>query len=418
MAEHTAATSLTAFARRAGLPAEATYADIDRWSSAQPEAFWSQLWDEAGVVGTKGMRVRAEADGASPATLFPDAKLNYAQNLLRRRDYDTALVFWGEDKHMRRMGRGDLYRRVARLALAIRNEGVAAGDAVAICMPNLPETIITVLAAASAGAVVTALPPEAGAQDAIDRFAPARPKLLFVADGYYHDGKTFDTLGKVAEMAAGLPSLKKVVLARYTRKEGHNLETIPNAVMLRTFVDPYRWQTEIEFAQLPFDHPLYLIASTAAGGALQPVVCSAGGALLQHLKSHRLHAQVVPGDKLLDLAACGSWMWSRLVSGLAADATVLLYDGSPRIGGGKILFDYAVAEGMTHLCVPAGFIGDCARAGLESGASHDLARLRVVLSSEGPWSSVETDYVRRCMKPDVQVITDCETGPEAYFQVA
>lgn len=274
-------------------------------------------------------------------------RLNYAQNLLHRRDYDAALVFWGEDKLIRRMGRGDLYRRVARLALAMKDEGVVAGDIIAAYMPNLPETVITLLAASSIGAVFTSASPDTGVRDVLDRFAQVAPKLLFVADGYYYDGMTHDSLDEVKAIVAGLPSLKKTIMTRYTRKEGHEIEAIPHAMMLREFVNPYRWQTEIEFVPLPFEHPLCITYLPDTDGVPKYVVHSAGDVLLQHFKEQHLQADVKPGGKLFCLPPCGSMTWHQLVNGLASDATLLLYDGSPSVGGGNILSDYAVAEGKT-----------------------------------------------------------------------
>lgn len=400
-AERIAGANLTAFATQTGQPAD--YAVLHRWSIEQPEAFWSQVWDFCEVRGEKGARVLADGDKMPGARWFPDARLNYAQNLLRRRDYEAALVFWGEDKIMRRMGYGDLYRRVARLALAMKNEGIQPGDVVAAYMPNLPETTITLLAAASIGAVFTSASPDFGVQGVLDRFSQVAPKLLFVADGYYYNGKSYDSLAKVKDIVAGLPSLQKTIVARYTRKEGHDIEAIPNAVMLRTFVNPYRWQTEIEFTQLPFDHPLYILYSSGTTGVPKCIVHSAGGALLQHLKEHRLQCDVKPNDKVFFYTTCGWMMWNWVVSALASGATVLLYDGSPFVGRGKILFDYAVAEGFTHFGTSAKFIDACAKIDLKPAQSHDLSRLRVILSTGSPLSPESFDYVYRDIKTDLQL---------------
>ncbi|MBA3032281.1 MAG: acetoacetate--CoA ligase [Gammaproteobacteria bacterium] len=407
-----AAANLSAFARQAAerfgrraffKGAHADYASLHRWSVDHPEEFWSLLWDFAKVRGEKGSVVLADGDKMPGAKWFPEARLNYAQNLLRRRDDGTALVFWGEDKQKRRIGRDDLYRRVARLAQAIKNEGVGPGDVVAAYMPNLPETLITMLAAASLGAVFTSASPDFGVQGVLDRFGQVAPKLLFVADGYFYNGKLLDSLGKVKDIVAGLPTVKKTIVTRYTHQEGHDLAAIPRAVMLRDFVDPYREQTEIEFAQLPFAHPLYILYSSGTTGVPKCIVHGAGGSLLQHLKEHRLQADIKAGDKVFYFTTCGWMMWNWLVSALASNATLLLYDGSPFVGRGNILFDYAAIEGMTHLGTSAKFIDACAKINLKPGVKHNLAALRAIFSTGSPLSPESFDYVYRDIKPDVQL---------------
>ncbi len=407
-----AAANLSVFARlaaeRFGRPAfcqggSVDYASLHRWSVEHPEEFWSLLWDFAGVRGDKGDVVLADGARMPGARWFPDARLNYAENLLRCRDEETALVFWGEDKQKRRMSRAELYRRVARLAQAMKNAGVAPGDVVAAYMPNLPETLIALLAAASLGAIFTSASPDFGVQGVLDRFSQVAPKLLFVADGYFYNGKQLDSLAKVAEIVAGLPSVRQTIVTRYTHRENHDLSAIPNAVMLREFVAPCRAQTEIEFVRLPFDHPLYILYSSGTTGVPKCIVHGAGGALLQHLKEHRLQADLKAGDKLFYFTTCGWMMWNWLVSALASQATLLLYDGSPFVGRGNLLFDFAAKEGMTHLGTSAKFIDACAKINLKPGAHHDLSALRAIFSTGSPLSPESFDYVYRDIKPDVQL---------------
>ncbi|MDO9244306.1 MAG: acetoacetate--CoA ligase, partial [Rhodocyclaceae bacterium] len=399
--ERVAAANLTAFARQAGRPAD--YAELHRWSIEHPEEFWSLLWDFAAVRGEKGQRILADGDRMPGAQWFPEARLNYAQNLLRRRDEATALVFRGEEKVARRMTYGELYLRVARLAAAMKAEGIVAGDVVAAYMPNLPETLITLLAASSIGAVFTSASPDFGVQGVLDRFGQVAPKLLFVADGYFYNGKTLDSLDKVAQIVAGLSTVRKVIVSPYVRETGHDLSAIPQALTRGDFVAPHRAQTEIEFAQLPFAHPLYILYSSGTTGVPKCIVHGAGGALLQHLKEHRLQADIKVGDKVFYFTTCGWMMWNWLVSALASEATLLLYDGSPFVGRGRVLFDYAQAEGMTHFGTSAKFIDACAKINLKPRETHDLSALRALFSTGSPLAPESFDYVYRDIKPDLQL---------------
>jgi acetoacetyl-CoA synthetase len=404
-AERIAAANITRFAREAearwgvALP---DYAALHAWSVAAPEQFWTSVWEFGAVIGERGEKVLVDGDRMPGATWFPDARLNFAQNLLRRRDDGDAIVFWGEDKVKRRLTHGELHREVARFAAALRAMGVVKGDRVAAWMPNMPETIVAMLAAASLGAIFTSASPDFGVQGVLDRFGQSAPKVLVAADGYWYNGKLIDTLPKLAEAVAQLPSVKRVVVVPYVHT-AHDLSAIAHACLLADFVRPQHGATEIAFEPLPFDHPLYIMYSSGTTGVPKCIVHCAGGALLQHLKEHQLHSDVKPDDRVFYFTTCGWMMWNWLVSGLAAGATLLLYDGSPFVDGGRILFDYADAEAMTHFGTSAKFIDALAKTGVKPRETHRLDSVRALMSTGSPLVPEGFDYVYRDIKADLQL---------------
>ncbi|MGH8665297.1 MAG: acetoacetate--CoA ligase [Burkholderiales bacterium] len=403
--ETTARANLTAFMRMANERYRLACADYDalwRWSIDHRDQFWQSVWDYCGVIAARtAERVLIDADAMPGARWFPGARLNFAENLLRRQDDSIALVFRGEDQAASQVTFAELYAEVSRLAQALRAAGVQPGDRVAAYMPNIPGTVIAMLATASIGAVFSSCSPDFGVQGVLDRFGQIEPKILFAADGCFYGGKTIDVIDRVAEIAQRLASVQQVVIVPYTRRSP-DLSRIANAVDIHEWMAPYEART-IEFAQLPFDHPLYVLYSSGTTGAPKCIVHGAGGTLLQHMKEHLLHVDVKPGERLFYYTTCGWMMWNWLASALASEATLLLYDGSPFHPGPEVLFDYARDERANILGVSAKYIDAIAKQGLAPVRTHDLPALGTVLSTGSPLAPEGFDYVYRSVKPDVRL---------------
>ena len=378
------------------------YPSLHRWSIDRPEAFWHSVWDFCKVVGDPGSKVLLDGGKMPGARWFPEAQLNFAENLLRARDESDAIVFWGEDKVTRRLSHAELYREVARWAAALKSAGVTPGDRIAAWMPNMPETVIAMLAASSLGAVFSSCSPDFGVQGVVDRFSQIEPKVLIAADGYYYNGKTIHSLEKLGAISAQLPSAKKVIVVPYV-EDRRDLAGAPNTRTLADFLAPHSSEAAIHFARLPFNHPLYILYSSGTTGLPKCIVHGAGGTLLQHLKEHQLHGDIQPGDRLFYFTTCGWMMWNWLVSGLASGATLLLYDGSPFLRESRILFDYADAGRMTHFGTSAKFIDAIGKTGLRPRESHRLSALRTIFSTGSPLAPEGFDYVYRHVKQNVNL---------------
>ncbi|MFQ5994670.1 MAG: acetoacetate--CoA ligase [Acidiferrobacterales bacterium] len=370
------------------------------WSVDEPEEFWRALWSFTGVIAERrGEVVLRDGHKMPGAQWFPDARLNFAENLLRRSDDSLAIVFWSEDKVQRSITYRALYDQVSQLAQALRHIGVRQGDRIAGYLPNMPETIVAMLAAASIGAVWSSCSPDFGVQGVLDRLGQITPKVLFSADGYFYNGKAHDSLQKLREIIVALPSLERTVVVPYvTANPG--LDGIDHAVSLTAFVRDFSPRA-IEFERLPFNHPLYIMYSSGTTGVPKCIVHGAGGTLVQHLKEHVLHVDVRHGDRLFYFTTCGWMMWNWLVSGLAAGATLVLYDGSPFYPSGNVLFDYADEAGINIFGTSAKYIDAVIKAGLKPAKTHGLRSLRTMLSTGSPLAPESFDFVYQTIKPDV-----------------
>ncbi len=383
-----------------------TYERLWRWSVDHKWDFWRALWTFGGVLGQPGARVLEDADRMPGARWFPDATLNYAQNLLERRRADDgadALVFWGEDKVKRTVPHAELHALVARTAEALSAQGIVAGDRVAAFMPNMPEAIVAMLATASRGAVWSSCSPDFGVQGVLDRFGQIEPRVLFTVDGYWYNGKAVPILDKVREIVAQLPSVERVVVIPYLQQSAgasDDLTSIRAGVPWDAWLAPFL-AGPIDYAQLPFAHPLFILYSSGTTGVPKCIVHSAGGTLLQHLKEHLLHGDLKRDDRLFYFTTCGWMMWNWLASGMAVGATLLLYDGSPFIDRGRILWTLADAQRMTHFGTSAKYIDAQKKIAMVPRKDFDLGTIRTMFSTGSPLSPESFDYVYQCVKEDL-----------------
>ncbi|HEX6415014.1 MAG TPA: acetoacetate--CoA ligase [Burkholderiales bacterium] len=389
--ERAQASELARFMRLAG---KTSYEELHRWSIERSADFWELVWRFAEVRGEMGDRRLIDADRMPGARWFPDARLNYAENLLRERDAAPAITFWGEDRVKRRLSKRQLYDLVSRIAQALADAGVKKGDRVAGYLPNVPEATAALLATASLGAVWSSCSPDFGVQGVLDRFGQIEPKILFCADGYIYGGKEFDSQEKASQVLERLPSVEECVVVDYLGAP------VSAGTSLFDFLDPFD-PAEIRFERVEFNHPLYILYSSGTTGVPKCIVHGTGGSLLQHLKEHRLQSDVKPSDRLFYFTTLGWMMWNWLVSGLASGATLILYDGSPFVGRGKVLFDLAEAEGVTHFGTSAKFIDALGKAGLKPKETHRLDELRTILSTGSPLVPEGFDYIYANVKDDV-----------------
>lgn len=381
-----------------------SFADYDalyQWSIENLEAFWLEVWRFAGIKPSVGHpKVIDDPTRMPGAHWFPDTRLNFAENLLRYRDDKTALIFRGEDAVRRTLTYEELYAATAKVAASLRAAGVTPGDRVVGFMPNMPESIIAMLAATSLGATWSSCSPDFGIRGVLDRFGQTRPKVLFTADGYYFKGKALDCLEKVAQIIKDLPSIEKIVVVPYTQ-EKPDLAALPNAVHYSEFV--HNDAEDMEFAQLPFEHPLYIMYSSGTTGLPKCMVQSAGGVLLNQLKELILHTDLKREDTIFYFTTCGWMMWNWLTASLATGATLVLYDGNPFHPGPDALWRMAQDEKITVFGTSAGYIAALRAAGVKPGKQFDLSALKTLLSTGSPLSKEDFHFIYREVKNDMQL---------------
>ena len=379
-----------------------SYESLYQWSIDHLPEFWEEVWDFCKVQSSTPYRNVIDDISKMPgARWFEGARLNFAENLLRRRDEKTALVFWGEDKIRRTFSYGELHDEVARLARALKHCGVGVGDRVAGFVPNMPEAVIAMLAATSLGAVWSSCSPDFGIKGVLDRFAQIQPKVLFTADGYFFKGREIDSLERINKIMAQIPSVEKLVVIPYLTNHPR-VDKIIRAELYEEFKSSDD-NLEIDFVQLPFDHPLYIMYSSGTTGQPKCMVQSAGGILLKHLTELVLHTNLTEDDTLFYFTTCGWMMWNWQVSSLAVGSTLVLFDGNPFHPSSEVLWQMAQDEGITVFGTSAGYLAALQHSGLQPKDKFNLAALRAVLSTGGPLSIDGFHFVYESIKADLQL---------------
>jgi acetoacetyl-CoA synthetase len=376
------------------------YDSFYAWSIAERSDFWTAVWDYSNVKGAKSDRGLLDGDNMLSARFFPDATLNFAENLLTGTGSGDALIFRGEDKVSYQWSWDKLRAEVSKLQQAFKAIGIGSGDRVAAMMPNMPETVACMLAATSIGAIWSSCSPDFGDQGVLDRFGQIGPKLFITCDGYWYNGKRQDVGDKVRTVSRTLNA--PVLVVPYAGDAAALAASLTDGRTLEDFTAPYH-ADDIAFEQLPFAHPLYILFSSGTTGVPKCIVHSAGGVLLQHLKEHRLHCSLKPGERLFYFTTCGWMMWNWLVSGLAVGATLCLYDGSPFAPDGNVLFDYAQEERFAVFGTSAKYIDAVRKGGIVPAKTHDLSALRLLTSTGSPLSPEGFSFVYEGIKPDVHL---------------
>jgi len=377
------------------------YRDLYNWSVNEITHFWEAVWSFGKPVVSKDYHQVVDDDSKMPgAKWFSGARLNFAENLLRRRDNHTAILSRGEGKDDRKISYNELYSEVEKMAAALREAGVEQNDRVAGFLPNIPEAVVAMLGAASLGAVWSSSSPDFGIKGVLDRFRQIEPKVLFAADGYQYNGKRINSLDKLKEILTELPSVEKVVVIPF-ESENLDLSGINKGVLYGEFLPAKA--PSLEFAQLPFDHPLYIMYSSGTTGLPKSIVHGAGGTLLQHMKELRLHGDISDRETVFYFTTCGWMMWNWLVSNLALGASIVLYDGSPFHPDPSAMWQMAEEFGITVFGTSAKFIAACKGYGLVPKERHNLSLIKTILSTGSPLVEESYDYVYTSIKEDVQL---------------
>ncbi|MDO9565494.1 MAG: acetoacetate--CoA ligase [Candidatus Desulfaltia sp.] len=378
------------------------YNSLYQWSIENIPDFWESMWNFADIKASKPYNQVVDDPCKMPgARWFSGARLNFAENLLRYRDNNIALIFKGENRDSIKITYSELYEDVAKVAESLKQAGIQANDRVVGFMPNIPETIIAMLASTSIGATWSSCSPDFGIKGVLDRFGQVKPKVLFTADGYFFKGKKFDSLKRISNILKELPSIEKVVVVPFIQ-ENPDISDIKNSIYYNDFKSS-KSGLEIEFKQLPFDHPLYIMYSSGTTGLPKCMVQGAGGVLIHQIKELMLHTNLKRKDRIFYFTTCGWMMWNWLTCSLSLGATIVLFDGNPFYPVPGALWEMAQDEKITIFGTSAGYIAALEKASIIPCKEYDLSPLKTVLSTGSPLSKEDFEYVYNNIKKDLQL---------------
>ena len=374
------------------------YEELWKWSIQKPEKFWDSIWNYSNVLGEKGDILLKDKDKMPGARFFPNAKLNYTENVLKNQNEPLAIISEREDGLKSKISTLELKDKVLKMAGWLKENGISKGDRVCAYMPNCPETIITMLATASLGAVFSSCSTDFGVAGVLDRFQQIEPKILVTVDGYLYNGKAIERHEEVHQIVQGFNTLQNVLILKYLN-ENH----LKYSFSYKDFDSVYRSKPLENFAKVNFNDPLYIVFSSGTTGAPKCIVHGVGGVLLQHAKEHKLHANIHKGDRVFYFSTCGWMMWNWLLGALFSEATIILYEGSPFYGGPNKLWDLAEKEKINLFGTSAKYIDAVRKSGYRPNKHNQLKFLKCLCSTGSPLSPESFDFINKFINPEMQI---------------